>query len=174
MCISFDTDCNAWWHAIRIITILSVSPALYINEIEEKSGQMVQTVWCCSMWHRTVVVCKTTPGTHVQALDETEYLRAHCSHSKQKVGQSWSKLVALGHRAKLVTNGQVTNCELHVQLVNWAICLWYLEISHTTYCDQFCLLHLVKWPITKGTSRSRGRRLRMARAKKASDRYQWK
>ena len=32
-------------------------------------------------------------------------------HSKQKVGQSWSKLVALDHRAKLVTNGQVTNYE---------------------------------------------------------------
>ncbi len=28
-------------------------------------------------------------------------------HSKQKVGQSWSKLVALGHRAKLVTKGEI-------------------------------------------------------------------
>ncbi len=47
-------------------------------------------------------------------------------HSKQKVGQSWSKLVAHGHRAKLVTNGQVTNYEWYVQLVIWAICLWYV------------------------------------------------
>ena len=47
-------------------------------------------------------------------------------HSKQKVGQSWSKLVALGHWAKLVKNGQVTNYELYVQLVTWGIWLGYL------------------------------------------------
>ncbi len=38
-------------------------------------------------------------------------------HSKQKVGQNWSKLVALGQWAKLVTNDQVTNYKLYVQLV---------------------------------------------------------
>ncbi len=36
----------------------------------------------------------------------------------KKNGQSWSKLVTLGHRAKLVTNGQVTIYELYVQLVS--------------------------------------------------------
>ncbi len=51
-------------------------------------------------------------------LQSTDFL-----HSKQKVGQSRSKLVALGHWAKLVTNGQVTNYQLCMQLVTWAMCL---------------------------------------------------
>ena len=53
-------------------------------------------------------------------------------HSKQKVSQSWSKLVTLGHWGKLVTNCQVTNYQLNLQLVPWPIYQWYQEKAELT------------------------------------------
>ena len=54
----------------------------------------------------------------------------HCNpsptHSKQKVSQSWSKWIALGHCCKLVTHGQVTNYQWYVQLCWRPVCKWYL------------------------------------------------
>ena len=50
----------------------------------------------------------------------------------KKNGQSWSKLVTLGHRAKLVTNGQVTYYKLYVPLVTWKLVKW---VSATKVSD---------------------------------------
>ena len=52
----------------------------------------------------------------------------------KKIGQSWSKLVAFGHQAKLVTNGQkkVTNYELYMQLF-YGICKLVTRLIATKF-----------------------------------------
>ncbi len=67
-------------------------------------------------------ICSKTWQTPVQGIYQCVCDKV-ALHSKQKVGRSWSQLVALGHRAKWVTHGQVTTCELNVQLITRAICL---------------------------------------------------
>ncbi len=97
-----------WFQCLTLCLISNICRSVNI-------WQNLNNVKCQLNW------ANTTGCEYLDTASDVRYLPVQLTYTQNKklvkVGQSWSKLVALGHRAKLVTNGQVTNYELYVQLV---------------------------------------------------------